>query len=110
MLYVKNPGVPLLFRMNVLSYYFGFQRRCYLLDAQRQTVAFNANNDRFFYNRGVVIQPAEWMLQLLQLKFQRKRLGELPFGSRYLFMYFDQYELSERSSSSDNNLEHDVFR
>lgn len=89
MLYVKNPGVGRLPRMSALNYHFGLQMRCYPSDAQKQMIDFNANNDRFLYNRDVAIQRAKRMLQLLQLEAKWKRPGKLPFDVRYRFMYFD---------------------
>ena len=89
MLYVKNPGVGRLPRMNALKYHFGLQLRCYPSDVQKKLIDFNGNNDRFLYNRDVAIQRAKRMLQLLQLEAKWKQPGKLPFDDRYRFMYFD---------------------
>lgn len=47
MLYVKNPGVGRLPRMNALKYHFGLQLQCYPSSQQISLIDFNANNDRF---------------------------------------------------------------
>ena len=89
MLYVKNPGVGRLPRMNALKYHFGLQLQCYPSSQQISLIDFNANNDRFLYNRDVAIQRANRQRQLLELEQAWKRPGEMPFSCRYSFAYFD---------------------
>lgn len=69
MLYVKNPGVGRLPRMNALKYHFGLQMQFYPSSYQRKMIDFNANNDRFLYNRDVSINRANYAWHQLQIEW-----------------------------------------
>lgn len=89
MLYITNPGVGRLPRMNALKYHFGLQLRCYPSAGQQKLIDFNANNDRFLYNRDVAINQAQYQRKLLNLENQWKINTELLFGIRYRKAYWD---------------------
>lgn len=89
MLYIANPGVGRLPRMNALKYHFGLQMQCYPSSGQQKLIDFNANNDRFLYNRDVAINRAQYSRRLLNLEFFWKSNQQLPFGIRYRKAYWD---------------------
>lgn len=89
MLYIANPGVGRLPRMNALKYHFGLQMQCYPSAGQQKLIDFNANNDRFLYNRDVAINRAQYSRKLLMVENQWKTNRKLPFGIRYRKAYWD---------------------
>lgn len=89
MLYVTNAKVGRLPRMSKLKYHFGLQMQCYPSSKQRQMIDFNAEVDRFLYNRDVAIQRAQRQAQLLKLALHWRRIGQWPVGIRYASMYWD---------------------
>ena len=89
MLYVTSTKVGRLPRMSKLKYHFGLQMQCYPSSKQRQMIDFNADVDRFLYNRDVAIQRAQRQAQLLKLELRWRRIGQWPVGIRYVSMYWD---------------------
>lgn len=88
MLYVKNPGVGRLPRMNALKYHFGLQMQFYPSSYQRKLIDFNANNDRFLYNRDVSINRANYAWHQLQIEWLWKRFV-MPVNIKYHRAYWD---------------------
>lgn len=88
MLYVSNPGVGRLPRMNALKYHFGLQMQCYPSFHQIKMIDYNANNDRFLYNRDVAINRAQYAWHQLQLEWTWKQL-DMPVNVKYHRAYWD---------------------
>lgn len=95
---MKNPEVPRLLRMDVLSYHFDLQLRCYPSSVQKQMIVFNASNDCFLYKMGkgdvtasaveIPVEASEICLLVIVIfsfKYYRRKLVDLSAGEMLLF-------------------------
>lgn len=64
---VSNKFVPRLNRMADLPYHFGLKMRCYPSYHQQAIIKLNGDNDRFLYNRLVVINRCTRLYRQFQI-------------------------------------------